>query len=206
MLFITGTDTGVGKTFFTVSLLKFLLNVGKRVCAIKPIETGCEKVCNDAEKISKVCGQEIEPIYSFKLPLAPAVASEIENKKIDVEKLKRKILEFAENYEEVLVEGAGGILVPITWNYSFLDLARDLKSDVVIVALNKLGVINHTLLTLKVCKKEEGVRVRGVILNSFKDFDESVKTNYETLKRLCEVPVFLFKKAEDVNKFAEEIL
>jgi len=205
MLLITGTDTEVGKTFFTVSLLKFLLSKGKKACALKPVETGCREKCSDADAISRTCKRKIEPIYSFKLPLAPAVASEIEGKEINVELLKEKVTDFSKNYDQVLIEGAGGILVPITWEYSFLDLAKELKLDVIIVALNKLGVINHTLLTLKVCEME-GVKVKGIVLNSPKEFDESVRTNYETLKKLCNVPVFTFQNQEDVSKFAEQIL
>ena len=196
MVLVTGTDTGVGKTFVTVSLIRELRSNGRNVCAFKIVETGCEPICEDAEKISSVCGKEIKPVYSFKTPVAPSVAAEIEGKEISIEKIKKEMVSFAAEYESVLFEGAGGILVPITGKYTFLDLAKDLNMEVLIVALNKLGVINHTLLTVKVCECEN-IRVKGVILNHRGTVDRSAETNYESLKKLLDVPVFLFSESED---------
>ncbi|MEO2068571.1 MAG: dethiobiotin synthase [Desulfurobacteriaceae bacterium] len=205
MILVTGTDTGVGKTFVTVSLLRYLLESGKNICGLKIVETGCSPICEDAQKISEVCQKEINPIYSFKAPLAPSVAEKLEGRRISLEKIKEKIVSFSKNYEEVFLEGAGGILVPITGKYTFLDLAKELSMDVIVVALNKLGVINHTLLTVKVCENE-GIRIKGVILNTKDFFDESVKTNYQTLKELLSVPVCLFSSPKDSPKVVKEIL
>ncbi|SMO69019.1 dethiobiotin synthetase [Balnearium lithotrophicum] len=205
MILITGTDTGVGKTYFTVSILRYLRERGKNVCGLKVVETGCNPLCEDAEKISRICNGKLPPIYKFKTPVAPAVASEIEGVKIDTYKLKEKLRKFSENYDEVFLEGAGGLLVPITWNYTFLDLARDLSAEVIVVALNKLGVINHTLLTVRVCECE-GVNVKAVILNNREKYDESVETNYSSLKKLLNVPVYLFSSYEDLSNFGEEIV
>jgi len=205
MILVTGTDTGVGKTFVTTSLLKYLLESGKSVCGLKIVETGCSPICEGVRKISEVCQKEIKPIYSFKYPLAPSVAVRLEKKKISLEKIKEEIVSFSKNYEEVFLEGAGGILVPITGKYTFLDLAKELSMDVIVVALNKLGVINHTLLTVKVCENE-GIRVRGVVLNTKDFYDESVKTNYQTLKELLSVPICLFSSPKDSPKVVKEIL
>ncbi|WP_163328964.1 dethiobiotin synthase [Desulfurobacterium thermolithotrophum] len=204
MILVTGTDTGVGKTFVTVSILKYMRNIGRNICALKIVETGCRPICEDARKISAVCKESIDPIYSFKTPVAPSVATEIENKEISIEKIKERILSFSKNYEETLFEGAGGLLVPIKGKYTFLDLTKELNMEVLVVALNKLGVINHTLLTVKVCQLE-GVNVKGVILNHRGDVDESSRTNYKTLKDLLNVPVYFFSKPEDVKTFVHLI-
>ncbi|RUM91144.1 MAG: dethiobiotin synthase [Thermovibrio sp.] len=205
MILITGTDTGVGKTYFTVSILRYLRGKGKNVCGLKVVETGCNPVCEDAGKISEVCDRKIPPIYKFKTPVAPAVASDIEGTKIDISKLKERIRKFSENYDEVFLEGAGGLLVPITWEYTFLDLAKELKAEIIVVALNKLGVINHTLLTVRVCKCE-GLKVKAVILNSRENYDKTVETNYSSLKKLLDVPVYLFSSYEDLSNFGKQIV
>ncbi len=204
---VTGTDTGVGKTFFVTNILKHLLKRGMDTCGFKPIETGCIPICQDANEISKVCNKEIKPIYSFKIPVAPSVASKIEGIKVNVDKLKEEIANFCRNFEYTFIEGAGGIMVPITDSYTYLDLARDLSLKVIVVALNKLGVINHTLLTAKACQCER-VDVLAVVLNDkeVKNNDESRQTNYKTLKELLEVPVLKFSSEEDFSSLTDEII
>jgi dethiobiotin synthetase len=142
MLFITGTDTGVGKTFFSVSLLKALRELGLPAVGFKPIETGCEPKCQDAELLSLASGFFLEPVYSFKTPVAPSVASDLEGVKVELERVLKAIQELSKKYF-LVVEGAGGIMVPITWEYTFLDMVKELHLPTVVVALNKLGVINH---------------------------------------------------------------
>ena len=202
-LFITGTDTGVGKTFFSCCLIEFLKSSGTRVLGFKPVETGCSHVCEDAKKLSKASGVYLEPVYSFKEPLAPSVASEIENIEINIKKIMNKCRELLSR-SHVVVEGAGGIMVPITWNFSFLDLAVSLSLPVVVVALNKLGIINHTLLTVNACLNA-GLEVRGVVLNSFQEFDKSFKTNLYSLRKLLKVPVAPLFSCQDIEKIAKEL-
>ncbi|WP_457568573.1 dethiobiotin synthase [Desulfurobacterium sp.] len=201
ILLVTGTDTGVGKTFFTVNLLRVLIAEGRDVFGLKIVETGCNPECEDARKISDVCGVEVPPLYSFRTPVAPSVAEKIEGRKIDIEYLKKKILSISKHYELLIAEGAGGIMVPISGSYTFLDLAREVSDGVLVVALNKLGVINHTLLTVEVCK-HNGIPVKGVFLNSYRAEDESAKTNFETLSGLLDVPVYEFSVPDDFVKFA----
>ncbi|WP_456426366.1 dethiobiotin synthase [Desulfurobacterium sp.] len=204
IILVTGTDTGVGKTFFTVNFLRILIKSGKDVTGLKIVETGCNPVCEDARKISDVCGMEIPPIYSFKTPVAPAVAERLERRQIDVEYIKTKMLNMSKHYEILIAEGAGGIMVPISGSYTFLDLAREIADMVFVVALNKLGVINHTLLTVEVCKYNN-IPVRGVFLNNFKASDVSAETNRETLSYLLDVPVYEFSDSSDFEKFMDII-
>lgn len=206
ILFVTGTDTGVGKTFFTVNLVKVLRESGKNVLGFKPVETGCVSICEDAEKISKVCGREILPLYSFKTPVAPSVAEILENKKIDINLLKKKVKEYERETDLLVVEGAGGIMVPISGRYTFLDFVKEIADEVAIVALNKLGVINHTLLTVEICRYN-GLNIKGVFLNNYGrescEQDVSRVSNFDTLKELLDVPVFEFRTAEDFKPFVE---
>ena len=107
-------------------------------------------------------------------------------------------------WETAVVEGAGGIMVPITWEFSFLDLAKELSLPVVVVALNKLGVINHTLLTVNACSIA-GLEVRGVVLNSFQKFDKSFNTNLYSLRKLLKVPVVPLFSCQDIKVAVEEL-
>ncbi len=202
-IFVTGTDTGVGKTFFSCCLITFLKDSGIDVLGFKPVETGCSPVCEDAKKLSKASGVYLEPVYSLKKPLAPSVASELEGLNIDVERLVDRCRELLSR-SPVVIEGAGGIMVPITWNFTFLNLAASLSLPVVVVALNKLGVINHTLLTVNACLNA-GLEVKGVVLNSFQKFDESFGTNLYSLRKLLKVPVVPFFSCKDVKSVVKEL-
>ncbi len=196
MFLVTGTDTGVGKTFVTASLIRYLRQKGIGAVGFKAVETGCSEECKDAQILSVVSGIELKPVYSLKNPLAPAVAAEIEKIKIEPRKIENRIAELSKISEVLLVEGAGGLLVPITWKYTFLDLAKRLNMEVIVVALNKLGVINHTLLTVESCKYGN-VKVRCVILNTPKEFDRSSETNLRTLQKLLNIPVIPFSCEKD---------
>lgn len=202
-LFITGTDTGVGKTYFSCCLIRALRKNGLDVLGFKPVETGCSPVCEDAEKLSEASGVYLKPVYSFRDPLAPSVASEFDGIDIDVEEIVDRCKSLLSR-SPLVVEGAGGIMVPINWSFSFLDLAVSLSLPVVVVALNKLGVINHTLLTVNACLNA-GLEVKGVVLNSFQQFDESFGTNLYSLKKLLKVPVVPFYSCRDVERVVKEL-
>ncbi len=203
---ITGTDTGVGKTFLTVCLLRQFLKGGFKAVGIKPVETGCSPACEDAERISRACGISLNPVYSFRTPVAPSVASKLEEKPIDVERLKERVEECCRGFDYCFIEGAGGLMVPIRENYTFLDLSRELGLKVIVVALNRLGVINHTLLTVKACQCE-GVEVASIFLNRFgeSETDRSRETNLDVLRSVLNVPVFEFRGEGDVLPFINEI-
>lgn len=201
-IFVTGTDTGVGKTYFSCCLVRFLREKGCPVVGFKPIETGCSPECSDAEKLSAVSEANLLPVYALKEPLAPSVASEIEGVRISHRFVVEKCRELLLNRPAV-IEGAGGIMVPITWEFTFLDLVRELRLPLVVVALNKLGVINHTLLTVKICEKA-GLEVRGVVLNSFSPQDRSFETNLYSLRKLLTVPVVSFSSPSDIPAVVEE--
>lgn len=196
-IFITGTDTGVGKTLLAASLAAFLRDRGYRVGVMKPAETGCPEsdgtlIPQDALRLKEAagCAEPIETIcpYSFAEPLAPSIAAERSNRKIDVDLLLSTYGEISAKYDVTLVEGAGGLMAPLLPSYTYADFALVLKLPVLVVAANKLGVINHLLLTLEHagCR---GLKVLGYVLNRISNENSlAAETNREVLFGLTGVP------------------
>ncbi|MGH7795992.1 MAG: dethiobiotin synthase [Candidatus Binatia bacterium] len=196
-LFFTGTDTGVGKTFVAASLAAYLRERGYRVGVMKPVETGCPErngtlIPEDALRLKEAsgCAEPIEKIcpYRFSEPLAPSIAAERASQKIDVDHLLATYGEIAAASDVTLVEGAGGLMVPLLPSYTFADFARVLKLPLVVVAANRLGAINHLLLTVEhaSCK---GLIMLGYVLNRISnDTSLAAETNRKVLSGLTGVP------------------
>jgi dethiobiotin synthetase len=187
--FITGTDTGVGKTFFTVLLTRALREAGLRTIALKPVCCGDRE---DAIALHEACDkdlgiEEINPIY-LEAPVAPLIAARQAGTPVSVEQLKAWAVQVTDGRPSVLVEGAGGWLVPITENFSIADLAAHLGYPVLVVVANRLGCLNHTLLTLSDLRAR-GLSCLGLVLNSGLGSDESCLTNREILEELTGLPV-----------------
>lgn len=178
--FITGTDTGVGKTYIAAALIRLLKGMGLRVGAMKPFESGClgDTAPADGAFLKEMAEME-EPLnevvpYTFKAPLAPITAAALEGTSIDMNKVKSGFERLGKKYDAVIVEGIGGLLVPISGDhcncigrdsgYYVLDLALELGLPLVVVARPSLGTINHTLLTLR-CALEARAEVAGVVIN-----------------------------------------
>lgn len=196
-IFITGTDTGVGKTVVACGLAALLRESGYKVGVMKPVETGCvEKdgklFPQDAYylKESSGCAESLERICPFRLrnPLAPSVAAEMQEVRINVDSLAGLYGEISSTHDITLVEGAGGLLVPILPHYTYADLAKHLKLPLLVVAANRLGMINHLLLTLEHASCR-GLRVLGYVLNH-PDSQSSfaAETNQGALLSLTAVP------------------
>jgi dethiobiotin synthetase len=192
-IFVTGTDTGVGKTHVTALLLAELRRRGVRAAAFKPIACGTGGR-HDAEIYSDLMNREqpldvLNPIY-LRHPLAPSVAAKLERCRIDLKAIRRCYSQLTTHYSPVLVEGAGGLLVPIRDNYFVADLVRDLRLPVLIVARLGLGTINHTLLTVRQAQAM-GLKVAGIVLNDTVGGKRGVAehTNVKEVPRLCGVPL-----------------
>ena len=197
--FITGTDTGVGKTVITVALIKAICRLGFTACGMKPIESGCLHqgdvlVPSDGMFIKTIAHMEenighITPCR-FKSPLAPLPASEIEGISVDFEKIKKAFADISGKYDAVIIEGIGGLLVPITRNYSVIDMAKDFNLPLIVVSRPSLGTINHTMLTVNYALKE-GLQVAGIIINYNQPPESTLAeaTNPEIIKRISPVPV-----------------
>ena len=170
-IFITGTDTGVGKTVITAALALSLKNSGLDVGVMKPIQSGSSLPgLTDIEFLRAVLGEK-EPspddcVYSFEAPLSPAAAAALSGETIDPGRIKSAYGRLSSSRDVVLVEGAGGLLVPITGDYLMADLARDLSLPLLIIARPGLGTVNHTALTIE-CARQRGLTVLGVVINAF---------------------------------------
>jgi dethiobiotin synthetase len=198
-LFITGTDTGVGKTFVACGILRDLRADGVRAGAYKPVCSGAEAGSGgtlhwpDVDALSEALGGKFSPAQicpqCFTAPLAPPLAAAREGRHIDPSLLISGRDWWSGQVDVLIVEGAGGLLSPIGEGVSNADLARQLAYPVVVVAADRLGTINHTLLTVEAALAR-GLRVAGVILNRTNDPpDASAESNRDELSRLCPAPV-----------------
>ncbi|MDA1196906.1 MAG: dethiobiotin synthase [Nanoarchaeota archaeon] len=171
--FITGTDTGVGKTISTALLAKVLKTKGS-VAVYKPLMCGDltdEHPTQDLKTIQEISNLETNDLYdeyTFKLAASPHLAAEKENKEINKQVIIDKINELKQKYDFVLIEGAGGLLVPVTRTYSLADLIQELNEEVIVVARAALGTINHSSLTIEALKKRN-ITIKGIILNFYTD-------------------------------------
>jgi len=197
-IFITGTDTGVGKTLVTGGLCLALRAQGINAGVMKPVETGCpprgkKLVPQDAlflKNLLKLTDKldTIAP-YRFRAPLAPYLASEMEGARISLLKISRALNTLVRCYDVVLVEGAGGLLVPLTRNITYAEMCKKLGLPIILVVSNKLGAINHTLLTLRAAESL-GIECLGIILNTVVEtLDLAQKTNQRVLDAVCGTPV-----------------
>ena len=188
--FITGTDTGVGKTHMIVQLLRLLRVSGRSCVGFKPICCGDRR---DAEELFAAGTEgfaidQINPVW-LKTPLAPFPAAQLEGATIDLEKLRAAFSFLRSRVDVVLVEGVGGWRVPIHPDYFVSDLARALGLPVLVVAMNRLGCLNHTLLTVE-SVHHCGLVCAAVVLNTVPgSVDIATATNSEILDQLAGVPI-----------------
>jgi dethiobiotin synthetase len=191
-LFVTGTDTGVGKTFVGCALAHALRAAGRTVGVVKPVETGVEGEPEDARALAHAAGDgspldDICP-YRFRAPLAPSVAAALENRTIDVDGIAMLIERRARGVDVLLVEGAGGLLVPISGTTTWLDVVVRLRLPMVLVAANRLGTVNHSALTARVAASA-GVTIAGFVLSQpVAVTDPSAASNAETIAALTGLP------------------
>lgn len=191
-LFITGTDTGVGKTFVSCALIRAARSAGHRVFAFKPIETGCPpgEAGEDQRALAEAAGDVLRGTYRFAQPAAPWVAAKAEGVEIDLGQVATD-LAAADGYDRVLVEAAGGWRVPITRTYDTAELARLCGLPVLIVARAGLGTINHTLLTIEAVHRD-GLAVAGVVLSVRPDDNLAfARSNAEQVRARASVSVRL---------------
>lgn len=188
--FVTGTDTGVGKTFVTALLVRSLRKAGMDSVGMKPICCGDRA---DAELLHEASGpavtvNDLNPIW-LRTPAAPYTASIVENRMIDLDAIRESFAALRQRHRSILVEGIGGWLVPIRKDYFVSDLAADFGLPVLLVVRNRLGALNHALLTLQSIQAR-GVKCEGIILNNVDPAgDVATITNRSLLEDLSGVPV-----------------
>ena len=172
-LFITGTDTGVGKTVITAAILAWLRQQGTSAGVMKPIETGVDAECSSAANSDALflmeCGNiedalsEVCPIR-LKAAASPFQAARIENRSLEPEIILSAYRKLADHYDWMLVEGIGGVRVPITTDYGVLDLMGDLDLPAIVVSRYRIGTLNHTLMTIETLK-QRNISIKGIIFN-----------------------------------------
>jgi len=188
--FVTGTDTEVGKTFVTALLTRALRSAGLDTVALKPV------CCGPRDDVDALCAamdgelapDAVNPLW-FEAPAAPLVAARREHREVDLAALTAWFQSHRSRRRSLLVEGAGGWLVPLGTSTTVADLAAALGLPVLVVVANRLGCINHTLLTVESIRRR-GLECGGLVLNTIDD-DQSVavRTNREILQEFCNVPV-----------------
>ena len=183
-LFITGTDTNAGKTFVTALLTRALRGRGFETIALKPLCSGERSDVEILQAASDHCLSldETNPIW-LREPAAPLVAARLENRSISLDALIDWFCALSEKHPSLLVEGAGGWLVPITPTQTIADFAARLALPVVVVVANRLGCINHTLLTLESIRAR-GLHCPGIVLNTLSNTEDiATRTNREILEQ-----------------------
>ena len=189
-VFVTGTDTGVGKTQFSVWLLEFLRGCGMLCAGYKPICCGDR---DDAMRLRAASSpgltiDEINPVW-LRTPAAPLTAAQAEDRTIDLLGLREGFARLSRRFDFVAVEGVGGWMVPITTRYFSNDLAVDLRLPVIVVAENRLGCLSHILLTVRAIESA-GLKCAGVVLNDLaKESDLAMTTNAEILRSCLTLPI-----------------
>lgn len=178
---ITGIDTGVGKTIVTGQLAKYLQSLGISVITQKIVQTGCSGLSEDIVKHREI--MQVQPYeedyqgltcpYVLKKASSPHLAARLEKKIVQSTELTGATSRLQQKFKVVLVEGAGGIMVPITPELTIIDYIRECNYPVIVVTTNKLGSINHTLMTLEVLQKYH-VKISGVIYNTFFNSDREI--------------------------------
>ena len=181
-IFITGTDTGVGKSIASATIAMLLRRQGHAVGVMKPVTSGCLEregalVSQDAELLCFAAGAPLTPDctpYLLKAPLAPSIAAAQEGVRIDFQVIREAYQRIAAQSEFVIVEGAGGLMVPLIGGLLMSDLAAHLALPIAVVARPGLGTVNHTLLTT-FCARNLGLDVKGVIINRYPEFPDQAE-------------------------------
>jgi dethiobiotin synthetase len=200
-LFITGTGTGVGKTYVAALIARAVKESGKRVGVYKPAASGCEwregrLVSADAEKLWESAGrpETLEQVcpQAFAAPLAPHLAARAEGKEVDIALLRDGLKLWRETSDFIVVEGMGGLMSPVSEEDYNADLAAQFGFPLVVVTANELGTINATLQTLIAASTfRDGLIVAGIVLNSPRQRtgDPSTASNWDELAQRCVAPL-----------------
>lgn len=193
-IFITGTDTGVGKTVVAAAVAYSIAATGKSVAVMKPVQTGTVLAHTlDVQFVLRVLGREapLEEVcpYTYQAPLSPFVASQLVGEEIRVERIISAMQALRSGHDFLVAEGAGGLLVPITRGYFIADLAKEMGLPLVVVSRPGLGMLNHTLLTLE-CARARGLEVAGIVINGFPQSPGlAERTNPKALSLHTDIPI-----------------
>ena len=184
--FVSGIDTDVGKTVATGLMARWLLSGGTDATTVKMVQTGCDGVSEDIEVHRAMCGvgrlpedgEGLSAPQIFRFPSSPSLAARLEGRRVDMGRIASCVDECARRREVVLVEGAGGLLVPLSDDVLAADFAAKRGWPLVLVTCGRLGSVNHTLLSLEAAKSR-GMRLAGVVLNWHPAADPAIDADTE---------------------------
>ncbi len=173
-VFISAIDTDTGKSIVTGLMAKFLKDKGYNIITQKFIQTGCIDISEDIETHRDIMGEDMNKFdfnnttcpYIFTYPASPHLAAEIDSREIEINKINEANSILENNFDKVLLEGAGGLFVPITRTYFTIDYIQENKLPLILVTSSKLGSINHTLMSLEIIKNRD-INLKGIVYNSF---------------------------------------
>lgn len=215
-LFVTGTDTGVGKTLIAGAIAQLFVKSEKKVGVFKPVASGCRKtreglISEDAEFLAYCANSEfplsvINPV-TFETPAAPILCEQVEGRKVDFEQIASTYKYICENSDVIIVEGIGGIRVPISKEIDVLDLAKAFALPVIIVARPDLGTINHTLLTIDAVR-DTGLRLAGIVINGYDESKAGLaeKTASEIIAQCRDVKVLAVVSYDQATSVQDGII
>ena len=187
-LLVAGTDTSVGKTVIAAALVRALRERGVHAIGFKPVQSGCEDgVPTDADLLADASNEReplAAPLLSLREPLAPAIAAERSGKTVSSQAIEQRVAALRAAGRTLVIEGAGGVLVPLVWGYTVLDLAAQFSLESVIVGRAGLGTLNHIAMTASLLRSRN-IPVRAIILNGKHDPpDLAESTNPSALARM----------------------
>jgi dethiobiotin synthetase len=212
-LFVTGTDTGVGKTLIAGAIAKILADKGRSVGVFKPIATGCKRtwdglISDDTDFLSWCANSNlslstITPI-GYRTPAAPLVSAALAGTAIDFDRIAAAYKDICQNSDIVIIEGIGGVRVPLTEQFDLLDLAAEFALPAVIVARPNLGTINHTLMTID-CVRAAKLKIAGVVINGYNAVESTPAedTAAETISKCSDADILAvvpFDATVDIQK------
>ncbi len=201
IVIITGTDTDVGKTWVGCQLAEALRERGVLVRTVKLVETGTSvetSLEEDGVKLAQAAGQD-EPraaLRRYRTAVAPAEAADLEQRPLDLNVVEAQMMAVVSGARVTLVEGAGGLFSPLTWQRNLLDVARKHAAPVLVVAADKLGTVNHTLLTLGMLDLS-GARYLGVVMNALPEGDDRARGLNATALRKVQPGLRVAETARD---------
>ncbi|GHV68497.1 ATP-dependent dethiobiotin synthetase BioD 2 [Bacteroidia bacterium] len=182
--FVSGIDTDVGKSVVTGILARSLQSQGHKVITQKFVQTGCVGISEDIETHRHIMGIELQEVdlngttcpFVFAYPASPHLAAAMDNKQVEPEIIRQATKELERKYEIVLVEGAGGLYVPISHSLMTIDYIRNYNYPLILVTSPKLGSINHTLMSLELCRLHK-INVAAIVYNDYPKSSEPIKSD-----------------------------
>lgn len=209
--FVTGTDTGVGKTLVSCALLYAMATQGRRVAGFKPVAAGCDENEHNEDALA-LCAAGTVPLaceqinpYCFAPAIAPHIAADFSGRRIELSYILNAYRELVAQVDEVIVEGAGGFLVPLNERQDGADLAKQLGLSVILVVGMRLGCLNHALLTMRAIAGS-GLKCAGWVANVVEPGMPALQQNIDTLRVRIEAPllgVVPYTKKPDARVLAE---